>query len=123
MMGRWAETPNPALVQLPGQDGMPMTITLNAEYLRNWVDIPPGLHTPLDIAVRCKGESSCYGWNNDSHQHQGKNPDWQLKEGQYMVRVTIKTGGRNFDAFFRLINEMEFRLVEAKAKGINDHMN
>jgi hypothetical protein len=91
--------------------------------LRNWVDIPPGGHTPIDIVVRCKGDSDCYGWNNDSLQHFGKNSDWRLKEGQYIVRVTVKTGGRDIDAFFRLINEMEFRLAPAVVKGINDHMN
>ncbi len=122
MLGRWAETPNPKIAQVTDLNGNVVRYAQNSEELRHSVDIPPGAYTPLDLVVRSKSETTCYGWNNDSLVRYGKNPDWRLKEGQYLVRVTVKTGGKNFDGFFRLINEMEFRLVPENLK-INDHMN
>jgi hypothetical protein len=110
---RWSDTPNPILMFVPGQDGHSVPVVTNSEYLRNSFDIPPGSVTLLDVAIRCEAETECYGWNNDYAQYRGKNPDWKFKEGQYFIRLTVKTGGRSFVSCFRLINENEFRLEPA----------
>lgn len=110
MLGRWAETPNANIVEASEPNGKTVRFATNSEELRHSIDIASGANSILDVLVRFGDESDCYGWNNDSLIYYGKNPSWRLERGQYFVRVTVKTGGRDFDTYFRLINEMEFRL-------------
>ncbi len=107
MQGRWACTPEPVQpILLPnGQQAKALP------NIPHNVDIPVDEKCALDVAMRFSGEDVCYGWNNDGYFHVNfKNDKWRLSRGKYIVKVKVKTGGREFNQEFLLINDIEFRL-------------
>ncbi len=81
-------------------------------------DIYPGENErePLDIAARYANEVECYAWNNEAYLANGKNQDWILRSGVYLLKVVINVSGRDFDFYFRLHNDgpiASFRLEDA----------
>jgi hypothetical protein len=76
----------------------------------------PGIEEPIDIAVRFPEENQCYGFTNSSYsvEHEwGKDPDYRLENGRYLVEIQVShTGGVAMERFF-LRNDVpygEFRL-------------
>ncbi len=107
MIGRWSKTPNAMYSKFPTSSGE-MTVLLNPESVKDWVDIPPGGEEILDIAAKFNADEHCQGWNN-SAPNQAK---WLMDKGQYYVKIVVQSGGRSFKECFRLINELgDFRIV------------
>lgn len=111
MVGRWAKSPEPVSpfldVTLP--DGRSAILITKAD-TTDWFDIASGEQTILDVVRRFHNETDCYGWNNDGYTYHGKNPNWKLEKGRYLVQVRVQTGGKEFTKIFQLINDADFRL-------------
>jgi hypothetical protein len=76
--------------------------------LASRVDVHPGEDEVLDIANRPYDDNNCYGWNNETYfaTPRGRNPNWRLAPARYLVRVVIRSSGRNCKGYFRLINDV-----------------
>jgi len=112
MAGRWTETPEPSMRQIR-QDNK--TVVMLAG-VKNTVDIPSGEYANVDVAARMIPDRECYGWNNESYLHNWRHPDWKLKRGRYLVKVRVRSAGREFEDLFLLVNDVphkDFRLETA----------
>jgi len=105
MQARWSETQDPPPIQYTQIEGGMVARLVNPQ---NSVDIPPGEYSNLDLANKIQGEDHCYGWNNESYIHNWRHPDWKLPAGNYLARVRIKTGGREFRDLFLIHNDEGF---------------
>ena len=72
------------------------------------VDIPRGARSTVDIVSREVSDAPCHGWNNESYLHNWKHPDWALPKGRYIVRVRVRTSGREFTGAFLLANDIGY---------------
>lgn len=109
MNARWSETPEPRVEVKQTEKGQ-VGILLGVQ---DSVDIPPGEYTNVDIAIRVKSDTDCYGWNNESYLYNWEHPAWKLEKGRYVARVRVKTGGREFVDAFLIVNDIpheDFRL-------------
>lgn len=119
MIGRWAGTPEPLLPifdtsgkPILDESGRPAR-TYHHQLAPDWIHIPPGSEMPstLDIVSKAGNDEECYGYTNESYaytlyRHEG----WKLNRGKFIVKITVKTGDKNFTSCFLLINEEDFRL-------------
>jgi hypothetical protein len=101
MVARWVETPQPSPKIIPTDKGQAATLH-NQQHV---VDIPPGAQSSIDISSKCKGDEACYGWNNESYLHDWKHPEWKFGSDRYIVRVRVRTSGREFTDAFLLVND------------------
>ena len=101
---RWSETPEP-VVKIQETERGPVARLVNVQHT---VDIPPGEYVNIDVVCRFKGEDHCYGWNNESYLYNWRHPRWKLEKGRYIVKVRIKTGGREFSDAFLLVNDVPY---------------
>jgi hypothetical protein len=108
MLGRWAGTPEPLVpIVINGK----LELAVSMIYARDYIDIPSGSKTTLDVALKLDGDEQCYGWNNESYTKRDfRNKDWELDRGVYIVEVRVNTNGREFNQSFKLFNDKEFRL-------------
>lgn len=105
MEGRWSLTIEPEVIERRVDSG-------SVYFVRNYregIDLPPGEHTPVDIAVRYANESHCYGWNNESYATNGRNPNWLLPAGRYLVKVHVRSSGINYVRVFMLVNDVPYQ--------------
>ena len=105
MLGRWAETQDPPPIDKIEVDGKLVVRLVNPQ---NSVDIPPGEYSNLDIVNKIEGEDVCYGWNNESYIKNWRNQDYTLGPGQFLAKVRVKTGGREFYDVFLIRNDGGF---------------
>jgi len=106
MIGRWAGTPEPALIRVgQTETGQPL---VRLSYVPQIIDIQPGTSELLDVVYRAKGDSECWGWNNNSYLYARKNPEWKLDKGRYIAKLTVKTGGREFTDAFLIVNDVAY---------------
>lgn len=108
MLIRWSETPEPplTLLQKHGQD--PDTAVALLGNGQNFVDIPCGEYTNIDVVCRMKGDSDCYGWCNESYLHNWQHPAWKFEKGSYIAKIRIRTGGREFTDAFLVVNDVQY---------------
>lgn len=66
--------------------------------------IPPGESSEISIAVKLDGEDNCYAFNNESYLHEWKNPNFELDQKRYIVKVKIAAEGKEWEKEFVLIN-------------------
>lgn len=86
MTGRWPGTPEPRVIRVQVQGGGTVTLLDNPYELKPTVDIYPGESEGLDIVVRVEGETSCYGWNDETYYYENwRNPKWELEHRLYLV--------------------------------------
>ena len=113
MLARWSETQDPPPIAATKTDEGLIARLVNPQ---NAVDIPPGEYANLDVVNRLEGEAECYGWNNESYIHGWKHPSWRLDKGRYVAKIRVKSGGREFQDAFVVVNDIpfaDFRLEEA----------
>jgi hypothetical protein len=116
MLARWSETLDPPPIQITKTDEGNVARLVNPQ---DSVDIPPGESTLLDVCCRFIDEEVCYGWNNESYLHNWRNPSRKLDKGRYLARVRVKSGGREFQDVFMIIDDVpfgDFRLEPALPK-------
>ena len=66
--------------------------------------IPPGEETSISIVVKEKGNQEIHGFNNESYLHNWKNPDYELDEKRYRVKIKISSEGKEWIEEFLLLN-------------------
>jgi hypothetical protein len=102
MEGRWTETPEPLRLEPATPEGQPIVM------MPPWrgVVVYPGESEVLDIAIRVDGDDNCYGWNDESYTCTpfGRNPNWKLPQGRYLVQVVVTSSGQKCDRWCSLIN-------------------
>jgi len=118
MLLRWSNSPEP----------LPITFQINNQIgkiydplrfsLESYVDIHTGETWNLDVAAKFDRDKECYGWTNENYFSNPiwRNPNWELPEGRYLVKVEIITSGNKYSKLFRLINDVkinDFRLEYA----------
>src|SRR5260370_199717 len=109
MDARWASSPEPLPIQAVGPGGQQFQILDLARLgLGSRTDTYPGESEVLDVAVRIENDVECYGWNNETYFSQpiGRNQNWRLDKGRYLVRVTVVSSGQKCVDVFRLINDV-----------------
>ncbi len=115
MTARWSETPEPQVNIIETERG-PVARLVNAQ---DSVDIPSSEYTNIDVVFRAKSEDECYGWSNESYLYNWRHPAWKLEKGRYIVKVRVKTGGREFIDAFLVANDVpyeDFRLEPINKK-------
>lgn len=120
MAGRWANSPQPSIETFRMADGRTFPQLPIDRYNREArKDIYPGKDDdePLDVAARWPGDAECYGWCNEAYLAQdGKNADWRLDRGVFLLKVIVNISGRDVNFYFRLHNDgpiTAFRLEKA----------
>lgn len=119
MQGRWAGIPEPVFPWFVYAGNKTTIIDPSRLFMDFRMDIRPGTREGFDVAIRYQGEDVCYGWNNESYisNPRGKNSQWQLKPGIYLVRIRIETAECRVSEKYRLINDVgiqDFRLIPAQ---------
>jgi hypothetical protein len=107
MAARWSESIQPISMRGVFQDGQEFQIHDPARFtLDSRMDIFPGEHKDLDVAIRFSDDQDCYGWNNETYfrSTDGRHPDWKLEHDRYLIKVTITSSGQEFVDVFRLVN-------------------
>jgi hypothetical protein len=114
MEGRWARAPAPVVVPLTLADG---TQVQTIDSWESRIDIYPGETEPLDVVVRLDDDEECYGWSNDTYLRStvGRNPEWRLNKGIYLVSVTIRSSGQSAHGVFRLVNDVPYSACRLEA--------
>ena len=109
MEARWAGTPEPIPIPVVGPGDQAFQIIDFARFASGTrMDIYPGDEEELDLVERIEPDQECYGWNNESYfdpSVRGRNPNWKLPPGRYLVEVTIRSSGQSQVASFALIND------------------
>ena len=95
--GRWASTKEPVDYQ-SGQPIIPEVLLPSRD------TIPPGEEASISVAIKEKGENSFFPFNNESYLHNWKNPDYELEEKKYFLRIRILADGNEYQKTFLLIN-------------------
>jgi hypothetical protein len=110
MAGRWAGgSPEPLVAFVQTPNGGTVPVLTNPQEIKSTVDIYPGEVEQLDIAIRVSGENEAYGWNNDTYFHQNwRNPNRQLNQQIYLVRLVVTSSGPKCTRWFRIDNDGPF---------------
>ena len=70
-------------------------------------DIPVDEYARVDVVARLKGDEACYVWNNESFRgpEAFRAPRRRLCKGRHLVRLRVKTAGREWFEIFWLRND------------------
>jgi len=120
MIGRWSNTPEPVRPIMISQSAggtSQMTFLLDLSVTRDAVDIGAGANEILDIVMRAPGEEGCHGWHNRMIENPNPRPEdrFDLRMGRYHALVRVDVSGRNFEALFRIVCDVDiedFRLEQ-----------
>lgn len=95
--GRWASTKEP-IDYSSGQPLIPEILLPSRD------SIPPGESANISIAIKESGETSFFVFNNESYLHDWKNPDFELKDNKYWLKVRILADGIEYTDNFLISN-------------------
>lgn len=119
---RWGATEQPIPQQLVDTAGRLIGHIVDEDRLMRTptVDIYPGEHADLDVAVRFDSDNDCFGWSNLNYHSNPpwRHPGWKLPPGRYLVKVTLRSAGEKCNGLFRLVNDGprdSFRLLPTDA--------
>lgn len=96
---RWTGSPQPPEFV---QNGVLHGSTF--DFLR-FRDIHTSRSEGIDVCVKFEGDSSCHGFTNTSYVHNLKHPDYKLKEGRYIIEVSVYSGQQVWTECFVLRND------------------
>jgi hypothetical protein len=109
----WSGQPEPVKWELHPLTGVPIQLP-EPGLMRNrrFMDIPPGYHEEIDVAVRITenraAEQDAYGWTLSSYEHNWRDPSYKIPQGNFILRVEIVTGSQLFAKEFMLSNPEDF---------------
>jgi hypothetical protein len=89
---KWASRVNPIRVELDSSNRPVVLVDETLIQQAKVENIPPGAERGLDIAVKFNGENEAYIWTPESYYNR-KNPKYELKQGEYRVKVRIEAPG------------------------------
>jgi hypothetical protein len=126
MIGRWANSPTPALTFVQASDGRALAIFDPETFAReSRMDIYPGDPEPLDVLVRLANDLECYGFTSETYfvGDGRRHPNWQLRPGIHLAKVTITVSGQPHIGYFRILNNGptrdSFRMEPASSEEID----
>ncbi len=100
MQARWSDGPRPDVTD---RGKISKQLPKGFERIS---DIEPKTKKRLDIVIKLRIHTSCYGSNDDAYCYENHtNPNWELKPGQYYARVTLSVGGMEKAGLFKIYNE------------------
>ncbi|MBK9124514.1 MAG: hypothetical protein IPM16_15550 [Chloroflexi bacterium] len=95
---RWSGSPEPELIERA--DGKVLWKETNSE------DLPPASETSLDVVVRREGSQDAFPFVNASYTNpRYELPNYRIPHGTFLIKTTIRTGGRTFAEAFHLSND------------------
>jgi len=107
--GRWASTKEPVDYS-SGQPVIPEILIPSRD------TVPPGEEATISIAIKEYGEDLFYIFNNESYLYNWKNPDYELKDSKYWLKVRLLADGNEYIGNFLLFNPSKslrnFKLVK-----------
>ncbi|MCB9813201.1 MAG: hypothetical protein H6772_02210 [Pseudomonadales bacterium] len=95
--GRWASTREP-IDYSSGQPLIPEILIPSRE------TIPQGEEANISIAIKENGDDSFFLFNNESYLHNWKNPDFELKDNKYWLKIRLLADGHEYTKEFLLSN-------------------
>lgn len=105
LLARWSATPEPLRPTVVGDKLLPVvepTLVVAGE--RYSLDASDE-GSAVAVAVKHEGEAEAYAFNGYSYYYpKWSNPDWQLPNGEYLVRATAISGQESVIREFKLIN-------------------
>lgn len=105
--GRWSSRREP-LIYLPGQAPFPDPGAALTGHRETIVQGDPP-HS-IVVAIKHEGDVNCYGFNDRSYLSEGgRNPEWALPEGRYLVRCEVAFEEGDAATDFLLGNRGEHR--------------
>ncbi len=102
---RWSETPEPTTEVINTTDKGQVVRLVG---MQDTTDIQPGEYVNVDVVVKFKDESDCFGWNNESYLHGWRHPAWKLEKGRYIAKIRVKSGGKEYTDAFLIANDVPF---------------
>ena len=119
MQLKWSDQPLPTTLWI--QTNNEKIGISNFQSSFNTIDAFVGEKYKLDVAAKFDEDSECYGWTyeNEFSDPLWRNKNWKLKEGQYLVHITIISSGEKCEEIFRLINSIQrtdFRLENRQSQ-------
>lgn len=119
MEGRWSRSDQPVPMSLrdkvDDKGELPeigLIFDTNVMLRRSTITIYPGEREQLDIVTRLPSSKWCRGWSNRSYHHAFQDNGWRLGTGIYLIRVNVRTAGRDCVAYFRVNNSSDFNDFE-----------
>lgn len=115
---RWSNAPEPIPTQVTF-DGHKLSFF---DYQRfqtaQRIDLHPGDRGEFAVVARFDNEAACWGWSNESYfcANIWRNEKWELREGRYLIKVSVHSGGEYVSDVFRLVNDVsidDYRLEPA----------
>lgn len=95
--GRWASTKEP-IDYNSGQPLIPEILIPSRD------TIPQGEEATVSVAIKEYGEDSFFAFNNESYLHSWKNPDYELKDNKYWLKILLLADGQKYVGKFLLSN-------------------
>ena len=96
MTRRRTESDEPAIdPPIPGPIALPQLVSETR-------DIRPGDCQIMDVVVHCDGDTEVYGWTNESHILDPRQPNWTLPGPHYRVKATITANEGRWESFLWL---------------------
>ncbi len=108
MLGRWTSNPEPKVHNVKKNNESFKRLII----IRNTFDIHPSETVSLNTIVKIKNDRNCYGWSDDSYLHGWENPNWKMSEEKFLLKIRIRTGGREFVKVFGIENKNDFKDVK-----------
>lgn len=97
MNGRWVSKREP-VDYITGKIDLPEALLPPRE------TIPAGEETNISIALKDKNKPSFFGFNNESYFHNWRNPELELSEKRYVIKVKISAEGKEWVKEYLLLN-------------------
>lgn len=107
MLGRWTSNPEPLIHEIKKGD----KVYRRLQVIQNDVDIHPGEELNLNTVVKIKGDKNCYGWSDETYLHGWENPKWKISEKKFLMKIRIRTGGREYVKIIGIENNQNFKEI------------
>ena len=107
---RWSENAEPYKFEFDPSSGTPRGI-LDVSLLRpsRFSTIPRDSREKIDTGMRIKGDNEAYGWTDASYVSGPRNDKFKIPQGDYIIRVQIKSDEKVFSPKeFLLTNPEDF---------------
>jgi len=105
MQGRWTSNPEPKLYEIKFKNKSFRRIIP----IKDTFDIHPNESVILNTIVKIKDDKNCFGWSDDSYLHGWDNPNWKIDKEKFVIKIRLRTGGREFVKKFGIENNYNFK--------------
>ena len=107
MLGRWTKNPQPRINIFKKDDDIYRSMIV----IKDTFDIQPNVTVSLNSIVRIKDDKNCYGWSDESYLEGWNNPNWKIQKKNFLLKIRIRTGGREFIKILGIKNKNSFKKI------------